>query len=271
MTLAADDRQALMDAVRVLENPGLVVQLANTIGWPIEYGVNKLPRSISHRIDDATHAALRTALRVAVSTMSSQRTGQPWNATHKLLATLSGAAGGAFGLPALAIELPVSTTIMLRGIADIARGEGEDIRAVDTQLACIEVFALGSRAEADNSTDTGYYATRAALAHTLTEAASFIAQRGLVEEGAPAIVRLITRIAGRFSVSVTEKFLVQSIPAIGAAGGGFVNLIFINHFQDMARGHFVVRRLERTYGQQVIRHEYDRIHRQGTPQENADT
>jgi hypothetical protein len=39
----------------------------------------------------------------------------------------TGGVGGLFGLPALAIELPISTTIMLRSIADIARSEDEDI------------------------------------------------------------------------------------------------------------------------------------------------
>jgi hypothetical protein len=42
---------------------------------------------------------------------------------HKALATAS---GGAFGLASLPIELPVSTIIMLRSIADIARSEGEN-------------------------------------------------------------------------------------------------------------------------------------------------
>ena len=39
----------------------------------------------------------------------------------------SGAAGGAFGLATLPLELPVSTVIMLRSIADIAISEGEDL------------------------------------------------------------------------------------------------------------------------------------------------
>ena len=38
----------------------------------------------------------------------------------------SGAAGGAFGLATLPVELPVSTIIMLRSIAAIARNEGEE-------------------------------------------------------------------------------------------------------------------------------------------------
>lgn len=43
---------------------------------------------------------------------------------------------------------------------------------------------------------------------------------------------------------------------IGAASGALVNTIFINHFQDMARGHFVVRRLERRYGPELVRKTY---------------
>jgi hypothetical protein len=34
---------------------------------------------------------------------------------------------------------------------------------------------------------------------------------------------------------------------------------FIEHFQDVARGHFIVRRLERTYGKEVVRREYVRL------------
>ena len=261
MTIEAVDLAALRDAVNNLENPGLAVQITNFIGKPFEIAMRKLPDGVSRRIGEATHSALRTALRVAMSTMSSEYASRPSNTMHKILATLSGAVGGAFGLPALAIELPVSTSIMLRSMADIARGEGENIRAVETQLACLEVFALGSRSEADDGAETGYYAGRAALARAVSEAAQFIAEQGFVEESAPAMVRLISRIAARFSVPVSEKFAAQSVPALGAAGGAAINFIFINHFQDMARGHFAIRRLERTYGTDVIESEYERIRR----------
>lgn len=259
MTLDASDLQALEDAVHLLEHPGLAVQITNVIGKPIEYTVNALPEPISRKIGDATRAALQSSLRLAVSTMSSERGVAPSNTMHKFLTTLSGAVGGAFGLPALAVELPVSTSIMLRSMADIARAEGENIRAVETQLACLEVFALGSPKASDDASETGYYATRAALARLVSEAARFIAANGLAEEGAPVIVRLMAKLASRFSVAVSEKFAAQSVPVIGAAGGAAVNLIFINHFQDMARAHFTVRRLERKYGSEVVQREYQRI------------
>jgi len=38
-----------------------------------------------------------------------------------------------------------------------------------------------------------------------------------------------------------------------------VNYAFIEHFQDMARGHFIVRRLERAYGEEDVRREYERL------------
>ena len=246
-----------------LDNPGLAVQITNLIGKPIELGVKKLPASVSRRIGLTTQAALRASLRLAVATLSDDRGAKASTGAHKGLATLSGAIGGAFGLPALAIELPVSTTIIMRSIADIARSQDEDIRSVEAQLACIEVFAFGSRAESDDGAETGYYATRAALSAAVADAAKYIAERGMAEEGAPAIVRLITRIAARFSVPVSEKFAAQSIPVIGAAGGAAINLIFINHFQDMARGHFTVRRLERQYSEACVREEYERIRQWG--------
>jgi hypothetical protein len=50
--------------------------------------------------------------------------------------------------------------------------------------------------------------------------------------------------------------MAQAIPVIGAIGGGLVNTIFISHFQDMARGHFAIRRLERQYGGDVVQAAY---------------
>jgi len=42
-------------------------------------------------------------------------------------------------------------------------------------------------------------------------------------------------------------------------GGAAINAAFVDHFQTLARGHFVVRRLERTYGKGTVRRAYDQI------------
>jgi hypothetical protein len=58
---------------------------------------------------------------------------------------------------------------------------------------------------------------------------------------------------------VSEKVAAEAVPIVGAAGGAVINLLFIDHFQNMARGHFIVRRLERAYGAELVRAEYDRL------------
>ncbi len=175
---------------------------------------------------------------------------------HKLLVAAAGAGAGALGLPALAVELPVSTTIMLRSIAEIARSEGEQLKTPETKLACLEVFALGGRSKADDAVESAYFAVRVALARALAEAAEHLAKKGLAQRGAPALVRFITRVAARFGIAVSEKAAAQAIPIIGAVGGALLNTMFIDHFQDMAHGHFIVRRLERTYDPELVKSEY---------------
>jgi glycerate kinase len=68
----------------------------------------------------------------------------------------------------------------------------------------------------------------------------------------PMLIKLINTIASRFGIVVSEKLAAQSIPLIGAAGGAAINLMFIDHFQDMAEGHFIVKRLEKKYGSEKI-------------------
>jgi hypothetical protein len=73
------------------------------------------------------------------------------------------------------------------------------------------------------------------------------------------LIRLIALIAARFQIQVSEKAAAQMVPIIGAAGGAVINLLFIDHFQDMSRGHFTVRRLERQYGSETVRRAYEQI------------
>jgi hypothetical protein len=100
------------------------------------------------------------------------------------------------------------------------------------------------------------------LAKTVTEAARFVAERGLLKEGAPILLKFVTQVAARFGLVVTQKVAAQALPVVGALGGAAVNYAFIEHFQDVARGRFTVRRLERLYDKERIRSEYDSISRE---------
>lgn len=256
MSLSNGDVDDLRYAKDLLENPGLAAKITNLMGTPIEKGFNLLPEAASAKINEATKKALDTALHFAVTTMDARSSRDSSNTMHKLLVAAAGAGGGAFGLPGLPFELPVSTIIMLRSVADIARSEGENVKTLDTKLACVEVFALGGRTKKDDAAESGYFAVRLAMAHAVTDAARHIATKGLSQESAPAVVRFITTVAARFSIVVSEKATAQLVPGVGAAAGALINTMFIDHFQDMARGHFIVRRLERKYGPDVIKREY---------------
>ncbi len=259
MAIQQNDLNDLMKAKTLLENPGLAIKITNFLGTPIEKGFALLPENWNLKISEMTQTALSKAIHAAVLTMKDSPGEGASNILHKLAVATTGGIGGLFGLPALSVELPISTTIMLRSIADIARSEKENIHQTETKMACIEVFALGGPDTRDDASESGYFAVRAALAQSISKASEYITRKGIAEEGAPALVRLVVQVAERFSIQVSEKAAAQAVPAIGAAGGAIVNTLFINHFQDMARGHFIVRRLERKYGKKIVEAAYRNI------------
>lgn len=259
MKLSTAEISDLRAAKNLLENPGLAAKVSNFVGTPIEQGLKKLPEAWSTAVNDVARKSIEKALDIALLTMDRDERSSASNWWHKLAVVATGAGGGAFGLPALAIELPISTTIMLRSIADIARSEGEDLHSPDTRLQCVQVLALGGPSRRDDGTESGYFAARAALAKSISEAAAHVAKKGLSQKGAPALVQLIAQVASRFSIVVSEKAAAQAVPVVGAFGGAVINTLFIDHFQDMGRGHFIIRRLERLHGQDEIRRLYDEL------------
>ncbi len=259
MDMSPRDFADLQHAKNLLESPGIADKITQVFGTPLEYGFGLLPQQWSEGIQEATRKSLYKALDLAVRTLADRPNRPSANLFHKMIVTANGAAAGAFGLPALVLELPLSTTVMLRSIAAVARSEGESVQSIKTRLACLEVFALGGRTGRSGAAEVGYFAVRAGLARAVSEAAKYLAERGLVEEGAPALVRLLTLLSTRFGVVVSEKVAAQAIPLIGAAGGALINGFFIDHFQSTARGHFIIRRLERSYPAEEIESLYDQI------------
>ena len=245
--------EELLYAKQLLENPGLAAKITNFIGSPLEVGFKMLPSDWREKIGEITTNTLLKMTEGAVATLDENVARKPTNLFHKLGVAVSGGVGGFFGLAGLAVELPVSTGIMLRSINDIARSQGELITSTETKLACLEVFALGGNQEGDDSSDQGYYIVRGALSKPISETAEFIAKKGLVGEGSPIILRFVSNIAQRFGIQITEKAAAQALPVIGAAGGAVINTLFMDHFQDMAEGHFIVRRLERVYGKNEVK------------------
>lgn len=250
------DLELLRNSKHILENPGFSSNIINIIGKPINIALDNLPGEVKEKINKiAKHSTLK-ALKYAMYSLKKQSNSRPRNFEHKAAAALSGAAGGFFGLSSLAIELPVSTMIILRSIADIARSEGEDLRIPEAALQCLEVFALGENSGGTRKQRIGYYGIRAILANEIAGASAHIASKGLSLKNAPAFINLVNIISARFGITISEKVAAQALPVIGAVGGGMINALFMEHFQNLAKGHFSIRRLERKYGTDSVKRSY---------------
>ncbi|MEJ2767280.1 EcsC family protein [Mycetohabitans sp. B46] len=291
-TLRDADLKALHRARQLLERPGLAIKLTSVLGAPFEALLSRLPAGANDKVLDATHIALRRCLRAALhslghrdsalplsteydpmmadagarpATLEAIAAPRPRNWLHKVAVATTGAAGGAFGLVALPIELPVTTTLMFRSICDIARSEGEDLSTLDVQLECLSVLAMGHTAIGPGRAEMGYFFVRGALAQAVSKASSDVAAKGfahgMAAQASSALARLINAVAARFSVQVGEQLAAKSVPALGAVLGALVNAAFIEHFQNMAHAHFTVRRLERRYGEPAVRAAYEAIAR----------
>lgn len=256
--VSAADYQDLHQAYDLLENISLATRLTNTIGVPVEFAFKMLPTSASDFLNQYLPKALSALLDTAIYSLDKEQESD-W--VHTVTSILLGIGGGLGGLPSAMVELPATTTLLFRQIANIAREQGENIESNETKLQCLQVFSFGSsKTEKDDNFESGYLASRLALAKLVTDASEYLATHAIIEPTAPILVRLIQEISARFGIVVSQKLALQAVPFVGAFIGGTVNGLFMSHFQDVARGHFIYRRLERQYGAEIVRLEYQRIH-----------
>ena len=82
-------------------------------------------------------------------------------------------------------------------------------------------------------------------------------QRARAEEG--GLVALALFLGKADHLKVKGQAAAGAVPIIGAAFGATVNVIFMDHFQKIAKGHFTVRRLERLHGSAGVRQHYAAI------------
>ena len=286
MSLISDpqDLAALRQAVTLLEAPSFTIRIANMVGTPVEWAMRRLPGATTERIQKTIQGALKTAVNGALRTIDDTQAGAARPRTHTAMVAASGAIGGFFGLKGTLVELPVTTTLIMRSVADIARSEGFALRDPRIQAECVQVFALGGRSSDDDAADSAYYAARVGLselsretgrvlaetvakqaAHHTAQAASQATAQGFQFTPAQAaawLAQIIEAVAQRFGVKITEKIALQAAPVLGAVSGAAINAMFISHYQDMARGHFIVKRLEHKYGADELRKAYEQVLRQ---------
>jgi len=153
------------------------------------------------------------------------------------------------GLATTLADLPVTTTLILRSIQQVAAGHGEDIEAPDVRAQCLAVFGMSGPLKEDDDVDAGLWAVRAAVNGKL-------------------VAEVVKSILPRFGVVVSQKALAQATPFLGAIAGGTINPIFTGFYQEMAHVHFRLRKLERTQDREQLQACFERLaqlHRKGAP------
>lgn len=234
-------------AVALLERPALAARIAAYVGLPVRRLAERLPDPLREGLGSAVQAALQAAVRAAERSAPGRAPfGLSPEVWQRGLVLASGAFGGAFGVKGTLAELPLTTTLLLRDILAVAEEEAEPpaTRAAEA----LKVFALGSRSEEDDDAGTGYFALRLALAET--------SPAMLAQAATAALPGLLGLVAQRYAGPVAAKLAAQAAPLVGAATGAGLNLLFRRHYCDVARGHFLLRRLERSYGAERIARAY---------------
>ncbi|QNK76879.1 EcsC family protein [Winogradskyella sp. PAMC22761] len=269
-SITTEDKEILLQAKSSMQNLGWAIRNVNKIGNTVETGINYVPEKALVKVQKITEKVLLKVIKANLLTIKKNQTfKKPSINTYKSIVTGTGALSGFFGSSTglgtaiFASEVTLTTKFLMRTIMDIARSEGEDIYTLEGQMACLQVFALGGDAKDDDGMETSYYTTRMALNSALKNVSTASIKmsldnlvKGVGVLGSNVVGNFLSKITTRLSLLISEKFLAQAVPVVGAIGGGGLNYVFVDHFQKMALAHFTVRRLERKYGEDVIKSIY---------------
>jgi len=222
--VAPVDAEAELDRLaalyRAAGGPGM--RLLTALGGSADGLLDRLPTELRAGLGAATERALTLAMRAAQRSRGVVTDQPGWVDTATT--TALGAAGGFGGLPGALVELPATTTILLRSIQGVAAQTGFDPGAENVQFDCIRVFAAAGPLEHDDGADLGFLTLRL----TLTGG---------------AMQKLIAGVSPRLAAVLGQKLAAQSVPVLGAVAGAGTNYLFTRYYRQMAQVHFGLRRL----------------------------
>ncbi|SLN48491.1 EcsC protein family protein [Roseovarius litorisediminis] len=198
------------------------IQVLNILGGQAENLLDRLPAPVRSRLGEGAEQALQLAMQAAHR--SRDVVGEQPGWMNLVVTTAMGAAGGFGGLPSALAELPMTTTVLLRAIQDVAVEHGFDPAEQGVRFDCVQVFAAAGPLDHDDGSDLAFLSTRVAVT------------------GA-ALQVLIARVAPRLATVLGQKLAAQTVPILGAAAGAATNYAYTSYYQQMAHVHFGLRRL----------------------------
>lgn len=201
---------------------GIGLKMLNLLGGKAESLIDRLPATVRDNLNGATQRALATAMQAAQSTRIAVPDQKPW--VNTAATTAMGAAGGFGGLPSALLELPATTTVLLRAIQGAAAEHGFDPASENVQFDCIRVFAAAGPLAADDGADLGFVSLRLTLS-------------------GGAMHKLIATVAPKLATVLGQKLAAQTVPVLGAVAGATTNYVYTTYYQQIAHVHFGLRRL----------------------------
>ncbi|MTH79525.1 EcsC family protein [Paracoccus aestuariivivens] len=214
-------------ARRYLNAGGIGMEMLNAIGGKAEGMIERLPTPIRSRMDRITYGALNRAFDAASHSRGLLTERGDW--FNRMLSTTSGAVGGFAGIAGATLELPVTVTLLLRAIMDIAAEHGFDPDSELARREALNVFAAAGPLASDEGADLGLLAARLTIS-------------------GQTVQTLIARVAPKLSTSLAQKFAAQTLPILGAVAGAAINYSFTRYYQEIARVNFGLLRMSQETG-----------------------
>src|SRR5204863_3533491 len=177
-------------------------------------------------------------------------------------ALLGGATTMAEGIPGAQLVIPSliltditsSMTLLSRHTCRLATAYGYSSRKLENLPHLMAAMAPQS-----DSSDEGYLALKTAVVTSIRESSQFMARtasvmldRQLLEREAPQMIRLITYVADRLGIVITQKELGILVPIAGAVLNSSIIVAFQRVGHHTAKDYFRRLLLEDRYGEELV-------------------
>ena len=274
MSLSENDKKFISNAVKFFEEPTLFTKSLSLAGNVLEGAMARLPDKAKTAVLNTSRTALEQCLKVAVSSVNDMppqsvdfaqaaHLNKIKSRYHTAANTVAGGVSGFMGPQAMIVELPLTTTVIMRSIVSTAADFGFDIRHPDVLMECLFVFAVSGPSAKDDGMNSAYLSSRLSYASMIRAASQSLAGQSAKEllatvesRSTPTLVKLIAEIAEIFGIRVSKKLATQMLPLVGAIGGAGINYAFTDFFGKAAHFHFGLKHLENTHTKESIQSFY---------------
>ncbi len=166
-----------------------------------------------------------------------------------------GIPGAQLVIPSLILtDVTSSMTLLSRHTCRIATAYGYSSKNPQNLPHLVAAMAPPSE-----TSDEGYLALKTAVVTSIHESGQFMARtagmvldRQLLEREAPQMIRLITYVADRLGIVITQKELGILVPVAGAVLNSSINIAFQQVGHHTAKDYFRRLLLEDRYGEELV-------------------